>query len=211
MKPAISFLFIILSLLACRKEVKGPTIVYGKVLEQGTNKPVPNALVKLVNANGNFHPRFEVIHDSTRTDSNGYYEIEIDKAFYESIMVYAKGTNYLNHQDHTDYVSSPETNVRIGSSNNVTISLRPYCFLGFSRIKDSSKYEVRVNEVQDLGGNSTQSFFLSNEPYFARTEGNSRLTIHFYKMFDLSTYAGQQDSLTITTHSTDTIWLKLGF
>ena len=124
-------LLILLSLLACRKEVKGPTFIYGKVLEQGTQKPVPNALVKLVNANGNFHPNFEVIHDTTRTDENGYYEIEIDKPFREDIMVYAKAENYFNHQDNDGTISRPNSNVLTNKNQNVDIITIPYSYFVF--------------------------------------------------------------------------------
>lgn len=212
LKPTLTLLtlaLIILSLLACRKEVKGPTIIYGKVLEQGTQKPVPNALVKLVNANGNFHPNFEVIHDTTRTDENGYYEIEIDKPFREDIMVYAKAENYFNHQDDAA-VAKPNKNVIPNRTQNVSINLKPYAYLGFSMNPNVIGYSIYVNTIPGFDYNEGFGFYLDpSQTLVKRTIGNEEVEIVCFKMIN----GLQKEYQVVKVYPTtiDTVVLELSF
>lgn len=202
-------LLILLSLLACRKEVKGPTFIYGKVLEQGTQKPVPNALVKLVNANGNFHPNFEVIHDTTRTDENGYYEIEIDKPFREDIMVYAKAENYFNHQDESAE-AKPNKNVIRNRTQNVSISLKPYAYLGFSLNPNVSGYSIFVNPIPGYNYKEGFGFYLDpNQTLVKRCFGNEEIEIVCFKM--INGYQVEYQVVNAYPTTTDTVVLELSF
>ncbi len=202
-------LLILLNLLACRKEVKGPTIIYGKVLEQETQKSVPNALVKLVNANGNFHPNFEVIHDTTKTDENGYYEIEIDKAFSEDLMVYAKAEKYFNHQDDAA-VAKPNKNVNPNRTQNVSISLKPYAYLGFSLNPNVSGYSIFVNPIPGYDYKEGFGFYLDpNQTLVKRCFGNEEIEIVCFKMIN----GLQEEYQVVNVHpnTTDTLILELSF
>lgn len=74
-------LSIIVSYTSCIKDRVGDTFyVEGKVLEYGTNKPVANARVVLLESAGEFlGPSYKILVDSIRTDENGDYHFKYIK------------------------------------------------------------------------------------------------------------------------------------
>jgi len=97
----ILLLLFALSALSCAKDKTGTTrYVEGKVLEYGTEKPVANALVLLLEARGEFlGPSYKVIVDSTWTDEKGYYRFQYLK-YPGSNFVSATGDQYFKSEDY---------------------------------------------------------------------------------------------------------------
>jgi len=90
-----------LSILSCAKDKIGTTrYVEGKVLEYGTEKPVANARVVLLEARGEFlGPSYKVIVDSTFTDEKGYYRFQYIK-YPGSNFVSASSDQYFKSEDY---------------------------------------------------------------------------------------------------------------
>ncbi len=179
---AFIFSFIIIGMASCRKEVKGPTVVYGKVLEQGTNNPVPNALVKLVYITYHSFNAEETFLDSVHTDSNGYYEMEVDFKMDNDLMVFAKAENYFNHEDHPGHVSVPLNNVSRATTQMKNINIIPYAYCRLIGDIPQNDYIITVNPLPGHDFNDGWEYYVfNNQSTHSRTLGNVEVKAFYFK------------------------------
>ena len=213
LKPTITLLtlaLIILSLLACRKEVKGPTIIYGKVLEQGTQKPVPNALVKLVYITYYSFNAMETFLDSVRTDSSGYYEIEVDYKLDKDLMIFAKAENYFNHEDHPGHVSVPLNNVSRNITQLKNINIIPYGYCRLIGDIPQNDYVIAISPLPGYNYLDGFEYWVNNNNYvFSRVLGNMDVRMFYFKVISGVSVEHKEDTIYPIGH--DTIDVVLSF
>jgi len=178
----ILLLLFAISALSCAKDKIGTTrYVEGKVLEYGTEKPVANARVLLLEARGEFlGPSYKVIVDSTWTDEKGYYRFQYIK-YPGSNFVSATGDQYFKSEDYyvldqkkskTDIVLDPHAWLKVKIVHNGPIG--EFDTFGMQNMSCTPDLFFIREEVTTIAcfraGNRTQEFKYYKTPTSQGTE-----------------------------------------
>ena len=134
--PLLLFVAGLLVQLSCTKE-PAKTTLSGRVIEYGTAKPVPDALVYVISQEGEpFGPSVSVIADSFRTATDGTFHREYlndDLSGGEYVSVYKPGFRYEK--------DLPFHN----GENNLEVVLRPYAWLKLRTVPNLGESYIGVD------------------------------------------------------------------
>ena len=135
----------LLAFSSCKKEV-GNVIVEGRVINVGTQQPIEGVTVVIENE-VSFNPSHL---DSTVTDENGFFHIELPNE--EDAWIYLRKDGYTFHSSSLNNVTGYLTYYSVGTTSNVKLEMYPDAWFG----------GVFENE------NPTQSdtFYYKEQPYF---------------------------------------------
>ena len=158
MKNLILIPFALLSifLASCQKD-SGPTTVSGYVLEEGTNKPIPDATVYILEQKaeytGTVQPK---VIFSTRSTSDGRYSMSFDAN---------KDNLYFVQAAHDTFFTSAGSGwpVNAGKKNTIHIGLTPYGWINFHVVNQTRSYSfiiVNDNSIGKISGYNVDSTFI---------------------------------------------------
>ena len=148
------FYFVIALALACsmcKKPPKEPTVT-GRVLEAGTNIPIPNARVKLIEKRAEFLGHtYSSITDSTLSDANGNYTLRYSDP--KSVLyTQAYSPGYFSDTD-------SETHVPSRPADGVDIVLSPHAWIKVHLKNESGAYLIGVPGA--ISSDNSRDFTLS--------------------------------------------------
>jgi hypothetical protein len=209
----LSFLLFICLLIGCRKDPEiPPTIVNGQVLEKGTNKPLENVEVVLMEGTYNgfgsgtysFYPV-----DTFLTDKNGKYSYEhkipFNKKAYE--LWYFK-------QDYFD-ISNIEDNTKVtyvedNKTVNTTVKMFPFAWLTVRVINDKP---FDVDDEGAVGGEWSTGQYLRfqgkniNSTFTKKIRGGQKTELYWW-VYKNNTAKFYSDSIYVVPRDTTHYTLK---
>ncbi len=164
--------------LSCSKE-PAKTTLSGRVIEYGTAKPVPEALVYVISQEGEpFGPSVSVIADSFRTAADGTFHREYlndDLSGGEYVSVYKPGFRYEK--------DLPFHN----GENNLEVILQPFAWLKLRAIPDQGNSLISVY-VEGIGYSLTFGSIAGDTTNIYEILGNRNIEIGWVPFSNPSNY-----------------------
>lgn len=129
---------------ACNKKTKDESLA-ARVVEYGTNKPIPNVgvLVHYYIPGNGLSGGHEVPYDSVISNANG--EVFLDGSEYDpsDLKIYTRDTNYFDNWPG----GGPTYSVTEPFKKNPVIELYPYAWVKLRFIKKSELHSIGVNSL----------------------------------------------------------------
>ncbi len=186
---------------SCKKAAESFTSLSGKVVEQGSNKPIPNAKVYFM---WQEFFTFNVIeHEIATTISNddGTYSLEGEPPN-ENLVAYAVADQYFDFSEQT----IKDDNVERGKAQQLDLTLIPFAWVRIDFINTLGNDAIQINRI--IGGG--QGFQVSsNQTQIALTYGNQQVEIHCF--IDKNNVQVDKKTYTISTIARDTVDLTIEF
>lgn len=194
------FLLICFSFLMaqCHKDDDKFIKVSGKVLEFGSNKPIPNAKVGVYEEGGEFlGTTWTKLVDTTRTDANGFYSIEknnIDRT--SSFFISAAANKYYPYDPNNYLVTGQEV-----ANNNIVLD--PFAWIKV-HVKNVNPFNERDSILLgNVVGTIPMTHVGKNIElnYTNKVRGNLRMEVQ-WSVGKNSIWKFFTDSITIPAHDT---------
>lgn len=182
----------------CHKDDDKFIKVSGKVLEFGSNKPIPNAKVGVYEEGGEFlGTTWTKLVDTTRTDANGFYSIEknnIDRT--SSFFISAAANKYYPYDPNNYLVTGQEV-----ANNNIVLD--PFAWIKV-HVKNVNPFNERDSILLgNVVGTIPMTHVGKNIElnYTNKVRGNLRMEVQ-WSVGKNSIWKFFTDSITIPAHDT---------
>ena len=164
---------LLIAFSSCKKEV-GNVIVEGRVINVGTQQPIEGVTVVIEN-----EVSFTPSHlDSTVTDENGFFHIELPNE--ESAWVYLKKEGWTFHSSSLNNVTGYLTYYSVGTTSNVKLEMYPKAwfdgkFMSTTPSLDDSLYYKPLTYSGNLSYGGGGRLYFGDGPYDVSSGDNGSL------------------------------------
>ena len=194
----LGVLWFTLAVSSCQKEPKTTFIkVSGRVLEFGSNKPIPNAKVGIYEEGGVLlGSSWTKLLDTTRTNAYGVYQFDKQNLSPKaSFFISAFADKYLPFESNGGVVTGREY---IGE----TFVLKPFAWIRF-RIKNQNPVDSNDQILFGLGFNAmvARRYGSLDTTYITTCVGNTRTSVT-YGVQKSGVWKNYSDTVTVKAHDT---------